>query len=315
MKKTLYTTIFFLLIIINAYSQSCFSDDITSSTQTITGQSTAIDTAIVIDINGYTAEETVTEYIFPTNTLRELLNNTSNNRGGERSITVSTTETYIATNLNPSGVFIDGPGGDVDTGIDVLMSSGWPTRNGGQHPEFQLDGAPGDVQRALIKFDLSSLPDSYICTSATLYLYHSYDPEATGLNTGKVYSISAANWPWIEGTGNIDIAKQGEPCWNAREADGSEGVQTAWAGSEGCSTIGVDYESTQMGEWSYNGNQPKGYEIVIPLDASRVQAWFGNSNTNYGIILVTDDNTTHAHVGSDENTFSGYRPKLVVHYQ
>ena len=226
--------------------------------------------------------------------------------------TISTSTTTV---LSPASIFTDGPGGDVDTGIDVLMSSGWPTNNGGQHPEFQLDGAPGAVQHVLLKFDLSSLSDNYTCTGATLYLYRSYNPEGNGLNTGTVYSVAAANWPWIEGTGDIDIAKQGEPCWNAREADGSEGVQTAWAGSEGCSTIGVDFESTPMGQWSYNGNTPKGFEIIIPLETSRVQEWFGNSNTNYGIILVTEDNTIHAHVGSAEQPTSGYRPKLVVEYQ
>ena len=203
----------------------------------------------------------------------------------------------------------------MDTGLDMLMNSGWPTDNGGQHPEFQLDGAPGDVQHVLLKFDLSSLSKSYTCTSAKLYLYHNYNPEGGGLNTGKVYSVSAANWPWIEGIGNIDVARQGEPCWNAREADGHEGVQTAWAGSAGCSTPGVDYKSTPIGEWSFSASAEKGYEIVIDLDTDRVQEWFGNSNTNYGIILVTDDGTTHAHVGSAENATAGYRPKLVVHYE
>ena len=203
----------------------------------------------------------------------------------------------------------------MDTGQDVLMSSNWSTRNGGQHASFQLEGLPGTIQHALLKFDLSSLSASYTCVSAKLYLYHDYTAEGDGLNTGKVYSVSAANWPWIEGTGDIKIAKQGEPCWNAREADGSEGVQRAWAGSAGCSTAGVDYESDAIGAWSFNANQPKGYEIVIDLNTDRVQQWFGSPNTNYGIILVADDNIPSAHVGSAESATAGYRPKLVVHYE
>ncbi len=213
------------------------------------------------------------------------------------------------------GVFVDGPGGNVNTAMDLLVSSSWPTRNGGRHRSFELAGGPGTFQHGLIKFDLSALPPSYTCVRARLYLYHNYEPEGNGdyTNSGTVYSVSAANWPWIEGTGNIEIARPGEPCWNARGANGNEGMQTPWAGSAGCSTLGVDYESTPMGTWSFNGGSPKGHEIVIELDTSRVQGWFGSPNTNYGIILVTDL-TPPAHVGTSEESTAEYHPKLVVDY-
>ncbi len=213
-----------------------------------------------------------------------------------------------------TGTFTDGPGGDVNTATDTLISSSWPTRNGGMHANFQLDGAPGAIQNALLKFDLSPLPKDAVCTGAKLYLYHSYDAEGAGWNTGKVYSIAAANWPWVAGSGDIDIAREGEPCWKAREADGNEGVKTPWAGSEGCSTPGMDYEASPIGEWSFRSDSPKGTEIVIELNTSRVQEWFGSPNTNYGILLITDPNTYHAHVGSAQNPAPEYRPKLVVTY-
>lgn len=211
-------------------------------------------------------------------------------------------------------IFSDGYGGDVDTGTDLLMSSNWATRNGGQHASFQLEGLPGTIQHALLKFDLSPLPKSYHCIDAKLYLYHDYSPEGSGLNTGKVYSVTAANWLWIEGSGDIDIAKQGEPCWNAREADGSGGVQTPWAGSAGCSTAGIDYDAAPIGSWSFDADSPLGTEVVIDLDTSVVEAWFGSPNSNYGIILIADDNIHSAHVGSAENANPDYRPKMVVRY-
>ncbi len=195
------------------------------------------------------------------------------------------------------------------------MSSYWPNNNGGQHANLQLEGLPGTIQHALIQFDLSLLSPQYTCIRARLYLYHSYGSEGGGLNTGKVYCITAANWPWIEGSGDIDPAQAGEPCWNAREADGNGGVQTPWAGSEGCSTPGVDYESTPIGTWSFSADSPIGTEIVIDLDPASVQRWFGPQNSNYGIILVTDPDTYHAHVGSAENPTEAYRPRLVVDYE
>ena len=227
----------------------------------------------------------------------------------------SHTPTPGTTSTPGAGIFIDGPGGNVNTAKDTLMSSHWPTRNGGAHANFQLDGAPGAIQHVLLQFDLSSLSQEYVCTSAKLYLYHSYDPEGGGLNTGKVYRITAANWPWITGVGNIDIARDGEPCWIAREADGNEGIKTPWAGSEGCSTRGVDYEPDPLGEWSFRSDSPIGTEIVIELAPHKVQEWFGTPNANYGIILVTDDRTYHAHVGSAENPNANYRPKLIVTYE
>ena len=241
-------------------------------------------------------------------------NGNTNVNGNDGGAARDATARDAGTNGNDR-IFVDGPGGDVDTGQDLLISSNWATRNGGQHASFQLEGLPGTIQHALLKFDLSSLSSSDTCTRATLYLYHDYDSEGSGLNTGKVYSVSAANWPWTEGSGDIDIALQGEPCWNAREADGQEGVQTPWAGSVGCSTAGVDYEATPIGSWSFDASLPKGAEIAIELDTNRVQEWFGGSNTNYGIILVADDNVHSAHVGSAENATAGYRPKLVVHYR
>jgi len=43
--------------------------------------------------------------------------------------------------------------------------------------------------------------------------------------------------------------------------------------------------------------------------------WFGSPNTNYGIVLIPDDDIPIAHVGSAENPTPAYRPKLVVEYQ
>jgi len=227
--------------------------------------------------------------------------------------TLTPTTTPVVT-LPPPGTFVDGPGGNVDTGKDVLISSSWHRRNGGQHADFQLEGLPGTIQHALLWFDLSSLPKGLTCSSAKLYLYHSYISEGGGANTGKVYCVSATNWPWIEGTGDIEIAQTGEPCWDAREADGSGGVQTAWAGSAGCSTEGVDYETSPLGSWSFDSGSARGTAIVIDLDPVRVRRWFGSPNANYGIILIADDDIHSAHVGSAEHAVAAYRPKLVVTY-
>jgi hypothetical protein len=208
--------------------------------------------------------------------------------------------------------YVNGYGGDVNTAEDFLMSNGWSTRNGGAHPDFQLD--PSGGQKAVMRFDLSGLSEDDECVQATLYLYHSYSAEGGNEITATAYSVSAANGDWIEGVGNIAIALEGEPCWNAKEADGEEGVQTAWAGSAGMSTSGTDYEATALGSTQIDPGDDIGTEYQIELTPERIQEWFGATNTNHGIVVFNTNGNGAPHLGSSDHITTGYRPKLVVLY-
>ncbi len=209
--------------------------------------------------------------------------------------------------------YTDGYGGDINTAQDMLLNPAAPTHNTGTHTSLALDGHGAQIQHNLLRFNLSAIPANATCISAKLCLYHNYAPEGDAYCNGDVFSIAEANKDWIEGTGNFDIALAGEPCWDALEADGSEEVQTAWAGSAGCSTSGTDYESTSLGSFSFYMDEVLGHEYTIDLLASRIEDWFGASNTNYGIIIIPTSGDMH--VGSSDNSTPGYRPKLVVTYQ
>lgn len=210
------------------------------------------------------------------------------------------------------GTFVDGYDGDVFTGKDMLMSKGWQPAgmNGGAHASFQLSS--NEPQHALIEFDLSSLPSNAVIDQATLYLYHNYGSEHGGNPTWTVYSLSKANSTWIEGTKDIEPASAGEPTWQGLEADGNMGVRKKWAGSEGASTPGVDYESTPMGSVSVSAGAPYGAEFAIALNPKRVQGWVGTVNTNYGMIIITTDGS--AHVATSDFKDPALYPKLVVQY-
>ena len=205
-------------------------------------------------------------------------------------------------------IFTDGFGGDVFTAKDTQMSAAWPAKNGGAHKNSQFE----THQRILMEFDLSSIPADATLLDATLYLYHSYQPEGGKPVTVSIYSITAANATWTAGTKNIDPASKGESCWNALASDGAGGVRTAWAGSAGLSTKGIDYEPNRIGSFTFDPNSALGTEYAISLDPERVQGWFGASNTNYGIIFFTSANS--GHVAQSSHSKTGYRPKLVVHY-
>jgi hypothetical protein len=128
----------------------------------------------------------------------------------------------------------------------------------------------------------------------------------------SAYSLAVGNDDWIEGTGTGGVAASGEPCWDARKADGAGGVTEAWAGSAGASTSGTDYEPTLLGSSSV----PKdvaGTPWDTTLTTSRVQGWFGTPNTNYGMRLSVSGN--QGGVPSSEWTAdASWRPKLTVVY-
>lgn len=213
--------------------------------------------------------------------------------------------------------YIDGYGGDTNSAFDLLMSDGWATHNGGAHASLNLDRprSPNTTgrQKAFLRFLLSAIPEGSTCNSAILHLFHDYNAEAGYPFTGTAYAITEANGDWVEGTKDIALAGSGEPCWNAKEADGSGGVTTAWAGSAGCSTSGTDFVATAVGEVAMNPADAIGTEYQMSLDTDLVETWFGSNDDNFGIVMWAVGNG-QIHLGSAESATTGYRPYLVVDY-
>jgi len=192
-------------------------------------------------------------------------------------------------------------------GKDNRIDSGNPTWNYGTVGRFDMF----TTVKGLIEYDLSSIPATATCDSATFYTYQANSGAALAW-TVTVYSIASGNEAWIEGTQFAGLAAAGEPCWNALAADGAGGVTTAWAGSAGLATSGTDYEASSIGSFSGNRSDANGTEYSTALTAARVAGWFSGSNTNYGMLLVTSAGV--GGFGTSDNATAGYRPKLVVDY-
>jgi hypothetical protein len=196
---------------------------------------------------------------------------------------------------------------DSAAGKDTSLCAGEGAKfNYGTTVHFRLTG-PG---RGLVEFDCSSVPATAICTGATLYMYKraSAGPEAF---TVTAYSVLGANDGWVEGTIDANLAGAGEPCWNAKAADGAGGVTTAWAGSAGMSTAGTDYNAASIGSFAGDVSDAEGTEYSTALTAATAQSWFGAANANYGILLIP---STGLYLCSSDFATSGYRPKLVIDY-
>lgn len=170
----------------------------------------------------------------------------------------------------------------------------------------------GVSQRALLAFDVASIPSTAVCNSATVTITRSPQSDVY-VYTQTIYSIAAANAAWVEGTKNGATAGAGESCWNALAADGAGGVTTAWAGSAGLSTAGTDYEIGAIGLYTGNRNDAAGTQYTASLNIDRVAAWFGTPNSNYGMLFIPSGVGAGISASSDHAT-AAYRPKLTVEY-
>lgn len=176
-------------------------------------------------------------------------------------------------------------------GIDTYVSVTGAVNHGSEPYVIVNAGNHG-----LIKFDVSDIPSTAECVSAVLSLY-SWAGIGTG-DTWRAYPIKSANSGWTEsGADGLTI-------------DGS----TPWAGSDGCSTSGTDYESTEIGSCVMNENFVQ--ENQFSLTPSIVKTWFGVSNFNHGMVIFTDHATHSLFVVSSDSDpdYAAYRPKLVIDY-
>jgi len=160
-------------------------------------------------------------------------------------------------------------------------------------------------ENALIYWDVSSIPGSAPCDSATMTLVR--NGRSGGSATAcYVHEIALDNKDWGEGDGG-DPGGAGEATWDYYD----HGNTTAWAGAEGCATSGTDYLAAQLGAFAMP-NQVN-VSVDVTLVTGDVQDWFGDPNENYGMcVFATAGFPRDVH--SSEASTAAYRPKLVIEY-
>lgn len=156
------------------------------------------------------------------------------------------------------------------------------------HPDFNLgacDLAAGSIgintnrTRALLRFDFSTLPSRALLLSASLHAYVT----RSGSGPGSNFLLHRMRRPWGEGAGRgLDgaLATGGDATWLYRFYP-----EDPWG--EPGAMAGLDYapESTAQlfgnyGEWTFTN---------VMAD---VQFWRNNPGTNFGWILISDDEGT-----------------------
>lgn len=171
----------------------------------------------------------------------------------------------------------------------------------------------GSIRRALIKFDLSSIPPGSGITSVSLRLV--MNKSRTGTDNISVYRMTK---DWGEGASNAgNTDGQGVPAqvldatWLCGMFDGAASCapSATWASAGGDFVASASATTTIP-------NSPAAYTWSGATMVADVQGWVNNSITNFGWILRTNEasNQTANRFSSRTNPTAPDQPQLSVTY-
>ena len=195
------------------------------------------------------------------------------------------------------GIFSNGLIGQTTINLNPIKDNtiqaegGRVDKNYGAGSVLLIDRETTKPQRALLQFNLSSIPNNATITSATLTLKKVGG--ATGAQNISVYQITSLG-NWDEGTGP-DAGSMSASNWNERQA----GVN--WV------TAGGDYNSAAESTISVSADGTYNWGVT-----NLVQNWVNGTYPNYGLLMWSTDGggDRSQDFGTRENV--GNEPVLTV---
>lgn len=167
----------------------------------------------------------------------------------------------------------------------------------------------------LIRFlGLDSLQGNTVVSATLTLTYASDDPAALV----ELYELATVNSGWVEGSSNFDF-EAGASSWPFRIYPGTGIPDQVWAGSEGASTAGVDYESPLLDSVALSEAQDNA-QVTLEIPAAVVQAWiddYAAGEKNPGLFLRDANEGLQgfsARFLSSEGGGSVTGPRLTVEY-
>ena len=175
---------------------------------------------------------------------------------------------------------------------DTYLSQNKAATNFGTSPILLIDGdepvgSTKDVA-ALMKWDISSIPQGITITSAAINLYVS---EAST----QMYELYELKRSWSESgaTWNRNISGIS---WEIPGANGQSDRGTTVLGTLTARTVGH-------------------HDIVLNFDGKKLlQAWINKESVNHGFIIMDKSNTNGLDLRSSEYSAASTRPKLTISY-
>ena len=193
---------------------------------------------------------------------------------------------------------------DAAAGIDTRILSSSADLNYGIKDSMLIGtGAGGQINRGMIKFDISSLPAGATLTSATLALYCTGEANAADEDVGAHKSLVQ----WYEGDKDGGTTTIDGSTWNNRNHIGA----VAWTGGAG-GVSGTEWTAVATATTAIT-TTGQFFNWNVLAD---VNSWYGGA-TNYGWWLINTDevnlSTRKTFSSSDEPT-AAQRPKLTIVY-
>lgn len=158
-----------------------------------------------------------------------------------------------------------------------------------------IGGNSSGSSRALMYFNLSSIPITATVTSASLCLYHEAS-QASNTGTIRCYKMLKE--------------------WDAYTASWNKQYGTKnWDGGAGSGSV-VDYDGavTTSGSYALSATEAVGWKN-IPLSTTLAQNWIVSGSANYGVIIKTLAENGDLHkFTSSEGADGTYHPYMIVYY-
>lgn len=181
-------------------------------------------------------------------------------------------------------------------GKDTWTNKPTPSVNYETSTELYLNASSAYDRKIFVEFDCSSIPAGSVASSVDLDLTVGNQALDAG-ETIYAYSLHSNVAEWTEGGLTYDDYTS----------------LTSWPGSAGCNTADTDYESGALGSGS--GPVSKNSAVTVSLSTTRIDGWYGASNTNYGLVLEMGGSSGFASFYSSDYGTASYRPKLSITYE
>lgn len=171
----------------------------------------------------------------------------------------------------------------------------------------------GDLRRAVVRFDLSAIPDGAVITSATVTLRQSRQRDSTQPEVMPLHRVLSS---WGEGASNAGSpggsgapSAPGDATWIHRSYNENPALAVLWTNAGG------DFDSRPSGTATI-GSSLIAYTFTGTGLATDVQGWINDRSTNFGWMLLGDEaeNQSARRFDSREAGNAANRPSLNVRY-
>jgi hypothetical protein len=187
---------------------------------------------------------------------------------------------------------------------DAVAANG-DANAGGKNVFFVGDVLNDDIF-AIMRFDLSSIPDAATIVSAEMVL--ECDAVVTGQNV-TAYQTATANDDWNEGTSDW-ATEANTSCWNDEEYD----EVSEWAGGAGCNTSGTDYINTALTD-TVDCTSTGTKTFTFNADGiAAIQGELSDDTLELHLLPGNWNNGEYSRFHSSEAATAGNRPYLKVVY-